>query len=104
MGRNTLARQGRLAAQPARENGRPLVVHVLPRSRAHPPASQREIFVELDGTTDGREEEANRFASDVLFPPAAWQMVARSQPKSAAEVQALAKRLGIAPGILVGRL
>ncbi len=65
---------------------------------------KRDIFVELNGTTDSREEEANRFACDLLIPPAAWQLVAQTQPRSTAEVQALAKRLGIAPGILVGRL
>jgi HTH-type transcriptional regulator / antitoxin HigA len=65
---------------------------------------KRDVFVELNGTTDSREDEANRFACDVLVPPTAWQVVVQTQPRSAAEVQALAKRLGIAPGILVGRL
>ena len=53
---------------------------------------------------DSREEEANRFASNFLIPPAAWQLVVQAQPKSATEVRALAKRLGIAPSILVGRM
>jgi len=65
---------------------------------------KRDIFVELNGTTDRREEEANRFASDFLIPPADWQLVIRTQPRSAADIQALAKRLGITPSILVGRL
>ena len=65
---------------------------------------KRDIFVEPHGTPDSREEEANRFASDFLIPPPAWQLVAHTPPRSAAEVQAIAKRIGIAPGILVGRL
>lgn len=65
---------------------------------------KREIFVEHNGTTDCREEEANRFASDLLIPPGDWQLVTRNRPNSAAAVQALAKQLGIASGILVGRL
>jgi addiction module HigA family antidote len=65
---------------------------------------KRDVFVELNGTTDSREDEANRFACDVLIPPTTWQVVVQTQPRSAAEIQALAKRLGIAPGILVGRL
>jgi HTH-type transcriptional regulator / antitoxin HigA len=66
---------------------------------------KRDIFVELDGGgADSREREADRFASEFLIPPAAWQLVTQAQPKSAVEVQALAKRLRIASGILVGRL
>lgn len=65
---------------------------------------KREIFVELNGTTDSREEEANHFACDLLIPPEDWRVVTGKQPKSAAAVQVLAKQLGIAPGILVGRL
>lgn len=65
---------------------------------------KREIFVELNGATDSREEEANRFASDFLIPQSAWQMAALARPRSAVEVQAFAKQLGIADGILVGRL
>ena len=65
---------------------------------------KRDIFVELNGTNDNREKEANQFACDFLIPSAGWQLVAQKHPRSAAEVQALAKRLGVAPGILVGRL
>ena len=68
---------------------------------AHP---KRGIFVELSGVTGSREEEADRIASDFLIPPPDWRVVARARPKSAAEVRELAKRLSIAPGILVGRL
>lgn len=65
---------------------------------------KREIFVESEGTQNVREDEANRFASDFLIPVTAWQEIAQARPRSAAEVRSMAKRLGIAPGILVGRL
>jgi len=65
---------------------------------------KRDIFVELNGTEDSRERQADQFASDALIPPATWQLIVLTKPKSAAEVQTLAKRLGIAPGIIVGRL
>ncbi len=65
---------------------------------------KRDIFVELDGTIDSREEEANRFASDFLIPAPAWQLVARTRPHSAGEIKLLADRIGVAAGIIVGRL
>lgn len=65
---------------------------------------KRDIFVELNGAVDSREREANQFASDFLIPPPAWQLLARAKPKSRSEVEAFAQRLGIAPGIVVGRL
>jgi HTH-type transcriptional regulator/antitoxin HigA len=65
---------------------------------------KRDIFVERDGTVDSREREANQFASDFLIPPPAWQLLVLAKPRSAAEVRVVAERLGIAPGIIVGRL
>lgn len=65
---------------------------------------KRGIFVELNGTVDSREREANEFASDFLIPPPAWQLLAQTKPNRGVEVEAVAKRLDIAPGIIVGRL
>ena len=62
------------------------------------------MFIEDDGTADGKEEEANRFASDFLIPPQVYQRVFRSVPRSAEEIRVIADELGIAPGIIVGRL
>ena len=65
---------------------------------------KRHTFVELNGTNDSREREANQFAADLLIPPAAWMLITQTKPRGSVEVQALASKLGIAPGILVGRL
>jgi len=65
---------------------------------------KRDMFIEGDDTVDGKEEEANRFASDFLIPPLAYQRLVRSVPRSVEAVRVFAKELGIAPGIVVGRL
>jgi len=65
---------------------------------------KRAVYVEFGQEADEHEEEANRFARDVLIPPAEWRRIAAVPPRSAAQVRAWAKRLGIAPGVLVGRL
>lgn len=68
---------------------------------------KREAHVdeeEREGTQ--KEAEANRFAADTLIPPDALRayLRQRSGPFSQSEVEQLAARLGIAPGIVVGRL
>lgn len=49
-----------------------------------------------------REERANRFAADLLVPPS--QAVSLRGLKSAHDIEAFARSIGIAPGIVVGRL
>jgi len=64
--------------------------------------SKKETFVD-DGTDDDIvEEEANRFAEDFLIPKE--HRHALSGLSTEADVAAFASRLGIAPGIVVGRL
>lgn len=64
--------------------------------------SKKETFVD-DGTdNDLLEDEANRFAADFLIPPA--QALRLRKLTTDAEVKAFADELGIAPGIVVGRL
>lgn len=73
---------------------------------------KREAFLDVangpDVTTDERkakEEEANAFARDLLIPKAAWAAFRRHPGfVSAAAVVAFAEKMGIAPGIVVGRL
>lgn len=67
---------------------------------------RRDVFIEwIDGARDGREQEADAFASDVLIPPPAYQAFLRRHPTlSAAAVTAFADQQSIAPGIVVGRL
>ncbi|NJK81934.1 MAG: HigA family addiction module antidote protein [Chloroflexaceae bacterium] len=54
---------------------------------------------------DSREREANSFAADLLIPPERWRQLLQSPDYASREhIQAFAAELGIAPGILVGRL
>lgn len=50
------------------------------------------------------EEEANRFASELLIPAVAWARFERARDFSSASVKRFATSQGIAPGIVVGRL
>lgn len=65
---------------------------------------KKAVYVEFGQDADEHEEEANRFARDILIPPSEWRKIVASRPRSAAQVQVWAHRLGIAPGVLVGRL
>jgi len=60
-----------------------------------------ENVIGLDGSN---EEEANRFARDMLIPPEAWIGFCQSGIPSRANVERFADEIGIAPGIVVGRL
>lgn len=67
-----------------------------------------KVFLEGDeGKQDPRfEKEANRFAGDLLIPPHEFlYFVSQAQGSfTASKVCAFAKRIGVAPGIVVGRL
>lgn len=66
---------------------------------------KREIFVEgANGLDEEKEAEANRFAADLLIPPREWKGFIASGHPTLEQVRAFAERLGIAPGIVVGRL
>lgn len=58
---------------------------------------------ETEVSSDGPEREADQFARDVLIPPAAVQAY-ESLPARLPEIRAFARDIGIAPGIVVGRL
>ncbi len=53
---------------------------------------------------DELEEEANRFAQNMLIPDAVWSKSPARIAKTAEPVERLAKQLGIAPAIIFGRL
>jgi HTH-type transcriptional regulator/antitoxin HigA len=53
---------------------------------------------------DEMEEEANRFAQNILIPDAVWSKSPARIAKTAEPVERLAKQLGIAPAIIFGRL
>lgn len=65
---------------------------------------RRLAFIEIQGEFDGElEEQANVFARDLLIPPSfASQLATLSCTKVA--VRAFAQKIGIAPGIVVGRM
>jgi HTH-type transcriptional regulator / antitoxin HigA len=65
---------------------------------------KRQIFIDAD---DDKEERAGKFAADFLIPPDQWKaLVSSRQHKylTKAEILQFAEKIGIAPGIIVGRL
>jgi len=65
---------------------------------------RKDVFIEGSGFDGEKEEEANVFARDKLIPPDALRLFLQSWNKSNDEITAFADRIGIAPGIVVGRL
>ena len=70
---------------------------------------KRDVFIEApDGTKDQetqrKEQEANTFASDFLIPKPAFDQLRRQKLFTNQAVQHFAAQLGIAAGIVVGRL
>ena len=57
-----------------------------------------------DAGTTREEQEADRFAADVLVPPRHFQRLKQSRRYSQAIVRAVAQEAGVAPGVVVGRL
>ena len=58
----------------------------------------------IDGTTDQDENAADEWARDKLIPAVAFNKFKENQVFSLDNVSAFAKSVGIAPGIVVGRL
>ena len=66
---------------------------------------KRETFIDdEDGVQSEKEDEANRFAASHLIPETEYAELVSERTISRAKVRGFAKRLGIAPGIVVGRL
>lgn len=65
---------------------------------------KNRIFLEDESDKDGLEEEANRFAANTLIPETKLRQFMANRDRSLAAVQSFARQLGIAPGIVVGRL
>jgi len=66
---------------------------------------KRAVFVDEAGAErTPAEDEADKFAADLLIPPDAYKRLVEEGPPSRAQVESLAKKIGIAPGIVVGRL
>jgi addiction module HigA family antidote len=64
---------------------------------------KKEVFIEGDGKSS-KEDEADQFASDFLIPPKQYRQFIQDRKCSKAAIQTFASELGIAPGIVVGRL
>ena len=54
--------------------------------------------------SEAQESQANKFAADFLIPPDRYVEFVEAGSKSCVAIQTFAKDLGIAPGIVVGRL
>jgi len=66
---------------------------------------KRDVFIDDEDVAESaKEDEANGFAASHLIPEAEYRDLASEKAISRARVRAFAKRLGIAPGIVVGRL
>jgi len=64
--------------------------------------SKKETYIDIDYADDPREQRANEFAANTLIPPALAGDLQRL--RSHADVEQFAESIGIAPGIVVGRL
>ncbi len=67
---------------------------------------KRQVFLETDQKDkDADEAEANMFASNILINHTQWrQFIAHEAYHTKAGIQEFAQKIGIAPGIVVGRL
>jgi addiction module HigA family antidote len=67
---------------------------------------KRRIFLEGDAASgsEREEEQAHRFAADFLIPPDEMAQFLEEERPSTAAIRGFAQRVGIAPGIVVGRL
>ena len=64
---------------------------------------KKEVFIE-DDSQNSKEDEANSFAADILIPPKEYRQFIQSGRCKKTAIQKFASELGIAPGIVVGRL
>jgi len=65
---------------------------------------KRDVFINDGDAQDTKESEACKFAADTLLPPQALQRFLAMGKITQESVRALAAAIGIAPGIVVGRL
>ncbi len=69
---------------------------------------KRQLFLDSEiGQQDDEnvEKQANVFAANILVDPADWrQLIAGKSYRKKVAIQAFAQKVGIAPGIIVGRL
>ena len=82
--------------------------HILLHKKDHPFILDNADTDLLDRIVDPEmqrlEEEASRFASDTLIPPDELSLLVNSGGFSNLSIKAFADRIGIGPGIVIGRL
>lgn len=67
--------------------------------------SKEDVFIDDSQRSSGNEEdEANEWATDSLVPQCIWDRFIDTNRYSSRDVKAFANELGLAPGIVVGRL
>ena len=65
---------------------------------------KRDLFLEGQDSSDDKELEANRFAANFLIRPAEFERFTSIGQFDQATIQQFASEIGVAPGIVVGRL
>ncbi|HPL26331.1 MAG TPA: HigA family addiction module antitoxin [Myxococcota bacterium] len=65
---------------------------------------RKEVFIEGKGLDGEKEEEANAYARDKLIPPGEMREFLKKSQFSSSDIQTFAQEIGIAPGIVVGRM
>jgi addiction module HigA family antidote len=66
---------------------------------------KRLVFIELNGAQGSPEEaEADRWAADFLIPPDDFRKLGMWSVYSKSAIEAFSEQIGVAPGIVVGRL
>lgn len=67
--------------------------------------SKKRLFLEQDGRDkDEQEREADEFAQNILIPPREYVAFCNEGKPTKAGVEAFALRIGVDPGVVVGRL
>jgi HTH-type transcriptional regulator / antitoxin HigA len=66
--------------------------------------SKNDVFIDCENEVGKIEDEANEFASDILIPQIEFKEIADIRIYSESKVKQFAERIGIHPGIVVGRL
>lgn len=66
--------------------------------------SKKAVFIEDDRKDTEEEREANRFACDILVPRTAYEAFVENGHFAEHAITAFARQVGVAPGVVVGRL
>ncbi len=65
---------------------------------------KKDVFIEGDSSNDIQEKRADKFASDLLIPPAEWKKLISGDFRKKDVVKGFAESINISPAIVVGRL